>query len=172
MSLFIKGEKVDLFAPDRDDIPFIVELANHPEIRRFTSRRFPLYTDDVEDYIFSKDMLFLIIKDKEKNRVGTIQLGNFNHINRRCMLSLSIHPDFQNKGYGTESVKLIVDYAFKVLQMHKVGLEVYSFNERAIRVYEKLGFVKEGHYRRHSYKDGKYVDLYYMAILEDEYMER
>lgn len=83
------------------------------------------------------------------------------------MLSISLGRDFQRKGYGTESTKMLVDYGFKNLQLHKISLEVYEFNKEAIKMYERLGFVKEGHYRKHSFKDGKYVDLIFMSLLNE-----
>ncbi len=169
MNPFIRGTKIDLYIPVEDDVDFLWELVNLPEIRDYISVRFPILKKRTLELIQKENFLWLVIKNKKEERVGNIQLESFNYVNRRCMLGISLHPDFQNKGYGTEATSLMVDYAFNVLNMHKIGLEVYAYNKRAIRVYEKIGFKQEALYKKHSYKNGKYEDLLYMAIREDEY---
>ena len=75
----------------------------------------------------------------------------------------------KNKGYGTECVKRVLDFAFDDLKLNKVELEVYDFNPRAIHVYEKVGFKIEGRKREVFYRDGLFHDLILMGILVKEY---
>ena len=65
----------------------------------------------------------------------------------------------------------MLGYGFNQLNLHRIFLTVLSFNARAIRAYEKVGFKKEGVFREHIYRDGKYHDVYYMGILENEWRE-
>jgi len=73
------------------------------------------------------------------------------------------------KGYGTEAMRLAVDYGFRVLKLHRISLDVFDFNPRAIRVYEKIGFKQEGIQRDTLFYDGKYHSSIIMAILEDDW---
>ena len=65
-------------------------------------------------------------------------------------------------------MRLMVDYGFKALNLHRIGLDVFSYNERAVHVYEKMGFKREGLQRDSLFYDGEFHDTILMAILEDE----
>jgi RimJ/RimL family protein N-acetyltransferase len=77
--------------------------------------------------------------------------------------------DAQGKGYGTEAINLLLDYAFGYLNYHRVAVGVVGFNEAALRFYEKVGFRKEGIQRDGYYCGHSYYDFVMMSILEDEY---
>jgi RimJ/RimL family protein N-acetyltransferase len=72
------------------------------------------------------------------------------------------------KGYGTEATRLLVRHAFQTLNLNRVGLEVYEFNQGAIRCYEKAGFRIEGRLRQSYFADGRYWDTVVMGILREE----
>ena len=75
------------------------------------------------------------------------------------------------KGYGSEAMALMLDYGFGHLNLHRISLGVFDFNEAAIRFYEKTGFKREGVQRGGYYYDSAYHDIILMSILEDEYRE-
>ena len=75
-------------------------------------------------------------------------------------------------GYGTEALKLLLDFAFNFQNMHSVDLKVFSFNERAIKCYEKSGFKRCGTRHDAYFLNGKYHDEITMEILENDYYER
>lgn len=79
--------------------------------------------------------------------------------------------DCWGKGYGTDAMRLILKYAFTELNLFRVSLNVFEYNPRAIRSYEKAGFKHEGRIREFLHKDGKYYDLIYMGILRSEWQE-
>lgn len=74
-----------------------------------------------------------------------------------------------NKGYGTEAMRLAVDYGFTHLNLHRIGLDVLDFNPRAIHVYEKIGFKQEGVLRDTLFYEGTFHSAILMGILEDEW---
>lgn len=78
-------------------------------------------------------------------------------------------PDYRGKGYGSDGMRLLVNYAFRELGVYRVGLGVFGYNTRAIHVYEKLGFVYEGAQREALYREGKRHDLLSMSILRPEW---
>jgi len=77
---------------------------------------------------------------------------------------------YWGNGYGTDAMRVMLRYAFMELNLRKVGLLVFEYNPRAIRSYEKAGFVHEGRVRGAMQRDGKRWDFLYMGILRDEWM--
>ncbi|MHA1647370.1 MAG: GNAT family N-acetyltransferase [Promethearchaeota archaeon] len=76
-----------------------------------------------------------------------------------------------NKGYGTEAMKLLVEYGFRELNMNRIELEVFASNPRAKRCYEKVGFKEEGCKRQAQFINGKYIDEYFMSIIRLEWQK-
>ncbi|KAH7031465.1 acyl-CoA N-acyltransferase [Microdochium trichocladiopsis] len=91
--------------------------------------------------------------------------------NRNAGIAISIYKDFQNKGYGSEAIRWILGYAFVMAGMHSVSIETVSFNERAIYLYKKLGFVPEGRRRQQVWFRGAWHDFVELGMLESEYRE-
>jgi RimJ/RimL family protein N-acetyltransferase len=81
-------------------------------------------------------------------------------------------PDYWGRGYGSDALRLAIDYSFRELGQHKVVLGVYSYNTRAIRAYEKVGFVHEARHRAMLYRDGQRHDMLLMGILRPEWEAR
>lgn len=79
--------------------------------------------------------------------------------------------DYWGKGYGTEAMQLILRYAFTELNLYRVSLDALGSNARAIRAYEKCGFVREGEAREAARYDGRYFSEVYMGILRDEWLK-
>jgi RimJ/RimL family protein N-acetyltransferase len=77
--------------------------------------------------------------------------------------------EFWNKGYGTEAMQLVLQHGFQTLNLNRIMLEVYTTNPRAIRCYEKVGFVHEGCKRQGMYKNGVYIDVLLMSVLRQEW---
>jgi len=98
---------------------------------------------------------------------GVITLHDFSWYNRRAELTIAVHPDFQGKGFGKEAVLLVMKHAFENIQVHKILLEVYAANEKAVKMYKSCGFEVEGIFKNHSFKDGKYNDLLVMSVIND-----
>jgi RimJ/RimL family protein N-acetyltransferase len=102
---------------------------------------------------------------------GEVVLNNIDQHNRSASFRIAMRGvTYCNKGWGSEATRLMLGYGFKQLGLHRIELEVYSFNPRAIHVYEKVGFKREGVRRDVLYWDGTYYDAIVMAILENEYI--
>lgn len=112
----------------------------------------------------------LSIVDQEDNLVGLITLFGIMLPHMVGTIAIMISEKYQNFGYGQEALLKGLELAFKEYNCHKVELYVYSYNDRAIHVYEKLGFVVEGRKRECIYKNGKYYDIVNMGILRSEYL--
>jgi len=111
------------------------------------------------DYVFA-------IQEKDGKYIGNIGLHRINWRDKNCMLGIFIGEiEEWNKGNGTDAIKTILKYAVNKLGLHKINLHVYEYNPRAIRVYEKCGFKKEGLLKEGHYYNGKYWDVIIMGIL-------
>jgi len=97
--------------------------------------------------------------------IGNINLTNIDWVSRHGYLGIFIgETQYQSKGYGQQAMRLMLRHAFQDLGLHRVYLMVCDDNPRAIRVYEKCGFVIEGRLRQHAYKRGQFRDLIFMGI--------
>lgn len=105
--------------------------------------------------------------------IGEVVLNNIQVEERSASFRIALAgKEYFNKGYGTEAMMLILKHGFETLGLHRIGLDVYDFNPRALHVYEKVGFVREGVIRDDLMWDGVYYDSIMMGMLENEWFER
>jgi RimJ/RimL family protein N-acetyltransferase len=111
------------------------------------------------------------VRTKQDNiLIGFTLFYRYDPRNRSASIGIGIaEPNYRDKGYGTEAMRLMVEYGFNELNLNRVGLTVSGFNARAIHVYQKLGFKEEGILRQSYFGDGKYHDIWVMGLLRDEW---
>ncbi len=169
------GAKVRLRAPEKRDLPLFVRWLNDPEVKRYLTRYWPLSLAEeerwFENLLTRKDSdRVLVIETEEGKPIGNIGLHNIDWKNRKAVLGIFIgEKDYWNKGYGTDAIKTLLRFAFEELNLNRVELRVFEFNARAIRCYEKCGFVLEGRLRQSLFRDGRYHDELVMAVLRDDW---
>ena len=116
--------------------------------------------------------VFAIIDLQTDEMIGTAGLHNIDHINRTATLGIFIgNKNYWSKGYGTEAVKLILDFGFNYLNLNNIHLDLMEFNVRALKCYEKCGFKEIGRRRKCKFINGKYYDSISMDILSEEFTE-
>lgn len=97
--------------------------------------------------------------------IGNIHLTDIDWVARHAGVGIFIgEEEHWSKGYGQQAMRLILRHAFSDLGLRRVYLTVLDDNPRAIRAYEKCGFVVEGRLRQHAYKRGKFRDLVFMGV--------
>ncbi|MBW5449454.1 GNAT family N-acetyltransferase [Cohnella sp. CFH 77786] len=148
-----------------DDIDFITSTEQDPESREYI---FTWTRDKHIQTINSEDHLHITIENNEKRKIGYIILAGILNQNS-CIELVRINIGEKGKGYGKESVKLIQDFVFNVLEAHRLWLDVKEHNDRAKHVYESAGFKIEGILRECIKKDDIYESLIIMGILKNEY---
>jgi len=110
--------------------------------------------------------LWLAIETKDGVHIGNCRLFDVHAEDRRAKLAISIgDPGQRGKGYGTDAVRALVRFAFDEMNLNRVELEVFAYNERAIACYRKCGFVEEGRLRRARYARAAYHDAIVMGLL-------
>lgn len=115
---------------------------------------------------------FSVVRQGDNALVGGVVLDQTDGRLRSADFHIFIDAAYTGRGYGTEATRLMLDYGFGILNLHRIELLVFRFNTRAIHVYEKLGFVQEGTKRQSWYYDHAWHDTILMSMLEDEYRVR
>ena len=114
-------------------------------------------------------MFGIVLKGSDR-LIGSIGLRNVDPVGRSATFGIIIGDlNYHNQGYGTKATKLVLKFAFQELNLNRVELSVFGNNWRAIRVYQKVGFVNEGCLRQAAYRNGQYQDEYRFAILREEW---
>ena len=173
--MLLKGKTCLLRPLMREDATVLARMVNNPEAREFLQQVFPIGDVFEEKWIESlyrrypqNDVVFGI--EVDGSLIGTVGLHDINWTSRHGTFGIAIwKEEYFGRGIGTEATALMLEYAFDWLNLHRVKLEVYEYNERAIHVYKKLGFVEEGRWRKQRYLRGKYYDVILMGILEEEW---
>jgi RimJ/RimL family protein N-acetyltransferase len=174
----IAGARVRLRAIERQDLPRYVAWFNDPEVRRGLAQIFPL-SQSLEDQWFEHTLTLEpherpFSVDVRRGRgwvhIGSCGLFRFEPYSRNAELGIMIgEKRFWDRGYGTQAVRLLLGHAFDTLNLHRVFLRVFASNPRAIRAYEKVGFILEGRLREDRFADGGYEDTLLMSVLEHEW---
>ncbi|WP_042272301.1 GNAT family N-acetyltransferase [[Clostridium] dakarense] len=166
------GEKVVLRAYREDDIDIALKLVNDKELKKFLVNfiPFPMSKWEEEEWIKSqksnKEGTYnFAIEDIETNKyIGGCGINSVDWLTRVAVVGIMIgDKDYWGKGYGTDAMKVLIDFIFNDMNINKIRLSVFSFNERAIKSYEKCGFEVEGVLKNEIFKDGKYYDEIIMS---------
>jgi RimJ/RimL family protein N-acetyltransferase len=123
--------------------------------------------------INNEGFIFGIRTRKELSLIGFVALGNINSSTREAWVGIAIGDrGYQGRGYGADAMNIIVRFAFLELNLNRISLDVFQYNNRGIRSYEKVGFKLEGRERESIYRDGKWWDTLYMGILRKDWEEK
>ena len=151
---------------------------NNLEINRFLEVRFVHQTyETVLAYISSfygdaEKYMWGVYLKSTNDLIGTATLSDINRHHRWGALGLMIgEKEYWGKGYGTEIINLVVDYAFKRLGLHKVTAGTVAANQGSVKAFQKAGFEIEGKAKSNFYLDGKYHDSLYLGITEEDFQK-
>lgn len=175
MSGFLIGERVYLRPLVKEDSIHLRKWMNSPEIRGLIGEVKPMAQAHAEEYLekIQNDesrVWFAIVLKENGKVIGEAGLLRMFHAWRTTDLTIILgEKEEWGKGYGTEAIDLMLDYAFGYLNFHRVAVGVVGFNEAAVRFYEKAGFTKEGIQRDGYYYSHEYHDFIMMSILEDDF---
>lgn len=154
-----------------EDTEKIVEWRNSDSVRKRFIYQGLFTKESHENWIKNmvetgKVVQMIICETGTDKPVGSVYVRDIDKTHHKAEYGIFIgEKDARSKGYGTAAAKLMVQYCFEELALHRLFLRVYAENERAIRSYEKAGFVKEAHLRDDVFIDGEYKDIVLMGIL-------
>ena len=166
----IEGENIYLSPMNPEDAEINAKWLNNPNITQYLSIHSSLVTimsekEYLETFAKAEFHLAIIRKDND-TLIGNIGLEHIDYKNGTTELGIFIGDEENlSKGYGSEAIKLLTTYAFQELRLHTIYLIVLSNNPRAKRAYEKCGFVECGKRHEAMYRNGKYIDIIYMELI-------
>lgn len=173
---FRVGKRLYLRALEETDVARVTLWMNDRDTTMFLlTGRFPLTVAAERQWITSNsgtehDMVFAICRIEDDQHIGNCGLHAISWVDRCCVLGIVIgDPIDRGRGYATETIRLLLHYAFVDLNLMRVELSYMAGNERAGSVYKKLGFVEEGRLRQKRYRDGKPTDEVIMSVLRSEW---
>ena len=179
----IYGERIRLRAVEKEDLPIFVSWLNDPEVIQGLLLYNPVSQTEengwyermlarpIDEHVLAIEVKLPGSRDEEPlwKLIGSPAFDSIDWRIRAAELGILIgDKSFWNQGYGTESVRLLVQHGFNTLNLNRVYLHVFESNPRAIRAYEKAGFTLEGRERQAEFRDGKFIDVLRMSRLRED----
>jgi len=175
---FIEGDTIILCPPNMDNINLYAKWMNNPRTRKYARYEFPQTIEEVKKLFEPKEervkteLFFEIVHKKDNKPIGYTGLLRIFWFDRSALLFYMVgEPEYSGQGIATEAGKLIVDYAFGELNLHKIHLYTFPPNKASIRVAEKIGFKFEFSLKKEVYIDGQYEDKLKYSILKKDWLK-
>ena len=171
------GQKVLLRSVRRSDIQYFLKWFNDPEVIQYTSLYLPMtemseekYIEELESDRTKANFVIEAIDGDSSKPIGNTGLNSISPKDHHATFGIAIgEKDCWSKGYGTEAARLLINYGFEQLNLHRINSSAFAFNERSLRLHLKVGFKEEGRQREGIYKNGKFQDLVGFGILRAEW---
>lgn len=173
---YLEGEKVKLVPLDHEREKVFWELWDHQsndyrqlDIIPVPQPASPIQNENSENHPLHS-ALFMLHPTSDDKVIGFVALDGFDWAARSGWVGIGIgDEEYKGKGYGTEAMRLLLRYAFDGLNLNRLNLNVVSYNERAIRSYEQVGFRYEGTQREVICKEEQRWDIVDMGILRQDW---
>ncbi|MFA6376238.1 MAG: GNAT family protein [Candidatus Paceibacterota bacterium] len=177
--IILKGKLVTLRPLSLKDAPNFCRWFDDLEVTTYLARynnAAPSLKEEreyIKDIKKKKNYLNFSIDTRAGEHIGTVSLLKIDFDNKHAEYGILIgEKKYWGQGYGTEAGKLIIDYGFKKLKLHRIFLRHVAYNFRGHKSYLKLGFKQEGVSRQHSFRNGHWHDEIMMGMLRDEYLKK
>jgi len=163
---YLRGEKSNLRALEPEDLEFLYTIENNESFWEISHTQTPFskyllkqYLENAHLDIFEAKQLRLLIEEKStKRQIGLIDLFDFNPQHKRAGIGILIHPDFQKNGFAFEALSILIDYAFKYLNLHQLYANITANNSKSISLFTKHKFKKVGIKKDWILSEGKFKD--------------
>jgi RimJ/RimL family protein N-acetyltransferase len=170
----IAGERVILRALETDDLDRCFRWMNDPQIVRTLKSRYPIpffkEAEWLEGAVRSTDdeRHFAIEKRDSREHIGNASIHAIDWVSRRAKFGLFIgEPSAWNKGFGGDAIRALVRFAFDDMNLAKLRIDIFEYNDRGRHLLESNGFVREGTLAREFYRDGAYHDIAVYSVFRD-----
>ncbi len=177
---FIEGERIDLVAQSSKWINLHSKWNNDPQVRHYARTIMPHTLEDIKKWFEpspqrgARDAVFFTIyHKKDKRPIGTIAFVRIDWINRNALVFGIIgEKEYWGKGIVVEAAKLLINYGFTELNLHKINARVFDPNKRSLRAAEKIGFKRVAIMKEQLYVDGEYVDEHLFSLFKKDWIEK
>ncbi|ASU23712.1 spermidine acetyltransferase [Vibrio qinghaiensis] len=170
------NNQLSLRALERGDLRFIHDLNNNRNIMSYWFEEPYESFDELEElynkHIHDNAERRFVVENRDKALIGLVELIEIDYIHRSGEFQIIITPEHQGKGFAQTLINKALDYSFTILNLHKIYLHVSTENDKAIHLYQKAGFVEEGHLVEEFFINGQYRDVKRMYILQNAYLNK
>ena len=175
LNQFLLGSRTTLKQMEEADLDSFIEIENNLSTLLMANDDIP-FPNTAEDHttFFKKisakkeEFIFGIYTTDTNRLIGSCGVYAINWKNSTCFVGISLAADCQGQGYGTDAMQTLISFIFNYIHINKIKLQVFSFNEQAIRSYEKCGFITEGILRNEIFRFGQFYDVHIMGILRED----
>jgi len=176
---FIEGETIDLVAENSKWANLICKWRNDPKVRQYSRNMWPKTLEEVKkgfeplpDKQMRDFIKFTIYHKQSKRPIGRIGFNHIDWVGRNANIFAEIgEPEYWGKGIAGEASRLMINYGFTELNLHKIIAGAFTPNKRSLRAAEKLGFEKEGVLKEEKYVDGQYHDVHKFALFKRDWLK-
>lgn len=171
---YLRGRLVRFRALEPGDEPLLYSWINDAEVNQHLVARYPFSMDQEREFVAAGrssfgNAHFGIVALDDEALIGTVGLRDSGPEDRCADVGIMIGDKARwSRGYGTDTMYTACRFGFEVMNLHRIELTVYPQNERAQRIYERLGFVVEGRRREAMWRHGRYIDIVEMGLLRGE----
>lgn len=183
----LRGKKVLLRPVRRSDIQYFLKWFNDPEVIQYLNLYLPMTEMAEEKFIEelgasrAQNTVMFVIEAIEGDSskpfdaaqgkpIGNTSLVNISARDHNATFGIAIgEKDYWSKGYGTEAARLIINYGFEQLNLHRINSGAFAFNERSLKMHKRVGFKEEGRQREYIFKNGKFHDHVLFGMLREEW---
>lgn len=177
--MLFESTRVKLRKMTKEDAVLYHSWRNDLEVMRSTNLCLDVYPlEETEAFVehvilgSNTSKSYILLEKENETPIGVLALIHIDYKNRNAECIIDIGDKrFWGKGYGSEGLKLLLDYGFYEMNLHRLSLRVFSFNDRAIRLYQRLGFQQEGSSKEALFREGQWHDILHMGLLQRNYME-
>lgn len=173
----LTGKNVRLRAVKKSDLENFVRWFNDPEVTQYLVLHRPVTELEEERWIerlatdqSKVDFVIEVLDGEQWISIGTCAFNHINHKDRNGDMGMAIgEKEYHGKGYGTEALRLLIEYGFNTLNLHRVAAGAHAFNERSLKMQRRAGLVEEGRKRQAVFVNGQYHDSVINGLLRSEW---
>lgn len=161
----LKGEHISLRALEPEDLDFLFNVENDESNWELSNTQTPFskytlkqYLENAQQDIYEIKQFRFVICNKKNTQIGMIDLFEFDPKNKRIGVGLILLKQFQNQGFGSQALDLIIEYSFSTLNVHQIFANISSNNEKSISLFKNFNFVEVGIKKDWNFNNNTYQD--------------
>ncbi len=171
----LTGTHIKLRALEPEDLEFLFQIENNESFWEVSHTQAPFskfllkqYLENAHLDIFEAKQLRLVIDEKATGKsIGMIDLFDFNPQHKRAGIGILIHPDFQQKGFASEALQLLINYCFTHLHLHQLYANITNDNTNSLHLFEKQNFKLIGVKKDWIFSNGTYKDELLFQLINE-----
>jgi RimJ/RimL family protein N-acetyltransferase len=172
-AVYFRDGLVSLVAMEESDVPRVAGWINDERIGWFNGARFPVSLAEQAAWFRNvqgdRSKNKLLIASPEGERVGMVSLFRIDPRNQNAEIGVYVAPEHQGRGYARAALRLMLNFAFRELNLHRVYCTILAYNAASLALFERLGFREEGRRREHVFAGGAFVDEVLMSVLRRDW---